>query len=145
MDRIAGGQIVEIGGIELALLAGVIHHVAFQYPIQKPLFTAVGGFAVIQSAGVAALLFLNKLQLLTFLTFAGGYVLPALYRIDTRLELSWRSKSHTTFSFVIGVFRANGGFVRAIGGFGSCITATDHTSRSAKCMIRWVQIGLSLH
>jgi hypothetical protein len=77
MNRITGGQIVEIGSVELALLAGVIPHVAFQYPIQKPLFTAVGGFAVIQSAGVATLLFLDKLQLLT--VYRGPmYLLPCI-------------------------------------------------------------------
>jgi hypothetical protein len=90
MDRITGGRHVEIGTVELALLAGVIHHIAYQYPIQKSLFATMGGFAVIESAGAATLLFLHRFQLLTFLTFTGCYVLPLQYLIDRRLELSLR-------------------------------------------------------
>lgn len=61
----------------MALLAGVIHHLAFQHPKQKPLFETVIGFAAMETAGAAALFAINTLSLITLLNFTWCYVLLA--------------------------------------------------------------------
>jgi len=139
MDRVHSRGGVHV--VELALLAGFVHHIALQYPKQKSLFETIAGFAVIESAGAAALFFTHNLQLRSLLEFTWCYVLLTDVRRDRltlRLESSSSSRSFIMFTFVIGGFPGSGGFVRVIGRFIPCIMVTDRTCVSARCTMKWV-------
>jgi len=139
MDRLHCRGVV--GVVELALLAGFVHHVTLQYPKQKSLFETIAGFAVIESAGAAALFLTHNLQLLPLLEFTWCYVLLIDARagwLTLRLESSSCSRSFIMCTFAIGGFPGSGGFARVIGHFIPCITVTDRTCVSARCTMKWV-------
>ena len=144
MDRIRGRE--GIGLLELALLAGFVHHVTLQYPKQKSLFETIAGFAIIETAGAATLFFTHNLQFLSLLEFTWCYVLPTngLCSLIRRLRPFSCSKSFIMSTFVIGGFPGNGGFALVIGRFIPCIMVTDRTCVSARCTMKWVTTCMDL-
>jgi len=127
-----------VGSVQLALLAGILHHLALQYPKQKSLFETIAGFAVIESVGATALFLTHNLALVSLLTFSCCYVLANFETIDSRSEHSSSSRWCTTSTSVIVEFQGDGCSVQVIGHSIRCIMANDHTSKFVKCTMKWV-------